>query len=800
MSEQVVDKLNALECLVVGSPLKGAITGLYGDVLQGWALDTARPDQRLVVEICINGACVALARADQFQPNAETGDQFHGFGVQLRQSWLDDARHISARIANQDYTLKGELQLPAAPSKEPAPIASQVWHSGGLRIGGWSWDPEAPQRHVHITIREDSRVLGQVACDTHHQALVYRATSDHGFSFDLPWELADGKLHTLHVENDLGQPLSGSPIKLCCWPEGLEGLLKQHDHAPDEQTLALLTQIAKEQTLRSPKSAGFHHYPQWFELFQHTSPEKNHSSKSKIGLLLISEGDKALEDISLASLRAHRSTPFQVAKTSAENLLPALEQLLKAGCDCIVPLTAGDRLGPNALDHLTGLLSDSIAWGYADCDRDGPQGERSLPWLKPVWDIDLFIGADIFTPGAIFSTAIINQALALLSSAAALQSLNWYYLIAGIALATEKSQATVVHLPQVLYHRDHQAPASPEQAWPSMDRHQAVAWLCQCLAPGATVRALPAYPALLRAQWPLPTTLPRVSLIVPTRDQYRLLHTCIEGLLNDTDYPNLEIIVVDNQSSDPQTLAYLAELPERGVKVLPHPHPFNYSAINNHAATHATGEVIGLVNNDIEIIEAGWLKEMVSQLLRPAVGAVGAKLLWPNRMVQHAGVVVGVNGLAAHTGNTWEEHDAGYLAFNQITRRQSAVTAACLLVRKSVFDAVNGLDERAFPVAFNDVDLCLRIQQSGLNLIWTPFAKLIHAESASRGKDQIPEKRARALREQQGFIGRWSQASQEDPHYHPALSLDYLSGPYGGLAMPCRDSRPRHTTQQWSNL
>lgn len=796
MSEEVVDKPHTRTPLVIDSPLKGAISGLYGDVLQGWALDTAQPDQRLVIEICIDGACVTLARADQFQPNAEIGDQFHGFSAQLRQSWLDDARHISARIANQDYCLKGDLQLPAVPSKEPAPIASQVWHSGGLRVGGWSWDPQDPQRHVQITVREASRVLGQASCDTFSLALVNRPSSDHGFTLDLPWELADGKLHTLHIENDLGEALSGSPIHLCCWPEGLEGLLKLHDqNGPDEQTAALLTQVAKEQTLRLPKSAGFNHYPQWFELFQQTAPEQSQTPKKKVGLLLLSEGDMAQEGISLASLRAHKTAPHQIAKASPDNLLPALEKLLEADCDCIVPLTAGDRLAHNALDHLTGLLSKDSAWGYADCDRDDPQGERSLPWLKPVWDIDLFIGADVFTPGAIFSATLINTALTLLSPTDGLQSLNWHYLIAGIALATESNQLAVAHLPQVLYHRAHQTPASPEQAWPSMERHQAITWLCQRLTPGATVRALPAYPALLRAHWPLPTALPRVSLIIPTRDQLGLLRTCIEGLLNDTDYPELEIIVVDNQSSDPHTLAYLAQLPERGVKVLPHPHPFNYSAINNHAATHATGEIIGLVNNDIEIIEAGWLKEMVSQLLRPAVGAVGAKLLWPNRMVQHAGVVVGVNGLAAHTGNTLEERDPGYLAMNQITRRQSAVTAACLLVHKSVFDAVNGLDQHAFPVAFNDVDLCLRIQQLGLHLIWTPFAQLIHAESASRGKDQTPEKRARALREQQGFIERWFQIGQNDPRYHPALSLDYLSGPYGGLAMPPRERQVRCNQQ-----
>jgi GT2 family glycosyltransferase len=229
------------------------------------------------------------------------------------------------------------------------------------------------------------------------------------------------------------------------------------------------------------------------------------------------------------------------------------------------------------------------------------------------------------------------------------------------------------------------------------------------------------------------------------------------------------------------------------VKVLHHPYPFNYSAINNRAVEHASGEIIGLINNDIEIIEAGWLKEMVSQLLRPNVGAVGAKLLWPNRMVQHGGVVVGVNGLAAHTGNNLEERDPGYMGMNQIARRQSAVTAACLLVRASVYEALSGLDEHAFPVAFNDVDFCLRIQQAGLNLIWTPFAQLIHAESASRGKDESAEKRARAVREQQGFVERWFAAGQSDPHYHPALSLDYLSGPYGGLAMPVRNMTLRTT-------
>ncbi len=775
----------------IQSRFSGAITGLYGDVLQGWALDTSQPDQRLVLDICIDGASVALVCADQFQPDATEGDQFHGFSVQLNSYWLQSGRQIHAKIANQSFALEGSLQIPVGAAEGPAPIASQVWYSGGLRISGWCWDPQASHRHVQVTVREGDRVLGHVTCDMHRNGLMHSGTSDHGFNFDLPWALADGQLHILSIDNDRGQPLSGSPIKVCCWPEGLQGLLHLYDQVPDEQTMTLLAQVAKEQSLFLPKSAGFTHYPQWFEVFQHNVPTYKRAPQGKLGILLISKGDAELESISLGSLRGQRSIQYQIAKGPVENILPAVAHLLKDGCDRIVPLFDGDRLGTHALESLSSLLNDGSAWGFADCDRDGPQGERSLPWFKPVWDIDLFIGADIFTSGAIFSSSIMNQALVLLTPFDGLNSLNWDLMLAGIALASEISNATVVHFPQVLYHRHHLTPASPEQDIASIDRHQAIAWLCQCLTPGTLVRPLTRYPALLRAQWPLPVSLPKVSLIVPTRDQVDLLKTCIEGLLNDTDYPNLEIIVVDNQSSQAATLAYLKELSDRGVRVLAYPQPFNYSAINNYATQHAKGELIGLINNDIEVIEAGWLKEMVSQLLRPNVGAVGAKLLWPNRMVQHGGVVIGVNGLAAHTGNTLQQHEPGYLGMNHITRRQSAVTAACLLLKKSTFEILNGLDEDAFPVAFNDVDLCLRIQEKGLHLIWTPFAQMIHAESASRGKDETPEKRARALREQQLFIEKWSAYGLNDPHYHPALSLDYLSGPYGGLAMPTRSTASR---------
>lgn len=773
---------------------QGAITGLYGDVLQGWALDASQPDLRLVVEVCVDGACVAMARADQFQPSAEHGDQFHGFAVQLRDTWLAGARHISVRIANTAHYLDNPVQLPSAAPKAPAPVASQVWHTGGLRLAGWAWDPQAPGRHVTITVREGDRQLERTLCNQRHPALAQRSSDDHGFELELPWALADGKPHLLHVETDAGVPLSGSPFTLCCWPEGMEGLLREYRaDSTRSPLLTLAEQLAKEQAMRLPKSAGFQHYAHWHAAFQQPPALAPDTPRRTLGVLLISHGDAAQERISQRSVEAQRLGHVHTAIATADNILPGLRQLLDLGCDAVLPLHAGDHLPVHAMDQLQRGLEAGAAWCYGDCDRDGPHGERSLPWFKPSWDLDLFLGADIFSPGALLGRAIIDDALRLLTPESGLQWLDWHYLMAAIALISESEQRRVAHLPFILYHRSHASIASPEHVRPSMDRHQAVAWLSQCLAPGATPLPHPAHPGLLRVHWPLPEKLPRISLIVPTRDQVGLLRTCIEGLVGQTDYPHLEVIVVDNQSSEPQTLAYLAELRGRGVKVLDHPYPFNYATINNRAVEHATGEIIGLVNNDIEIIDAGWLKEMLSQLLRPGVGAVGAKLLWPNRMVQHGGVVVGINGLAAHSGNTLEDRDPGYLASNQLTRQQSAVTAACLLMRKSLFTGLAGLDDIAFPVAFNDVDLCLRIRKHGYKLIWSAFARLVHAESASRGKDISSDKRSRALREQQWFMERWFSNGEQDMHYHPALSADYLSGPYGGLALP-----PRSTAIRWS--
>jgi GT2 family glycosyltransferase len=282
-----------------------------------------------------------------------------------------------------------------------------------------------------------------------------------------------------------------------------------------------------------------------------------------------------------------------------------------------------------------------------------------------------------------------------------------------------------------------------------------------------------------------------VSLVIPTRDRVDLLQRCIDTIRRFTDWPKLEIIIIDNGSAQEATHAYFAELAQQGVRVLPMPGPCNYADLNNRAIAAATGEIVGLVNNDIEALHPGWLDEIVAQLLRPEVGAVGAKLLWPNGMVQHGGVLIGVGNVAGHFGNRLLDADWGDHGRNQLEQQVSGCTAACLFLRRQDYLSLGGMDGLAFPVAFNDVDLCLKVRAAGKAIVWTPHAKLLHAESASRGHVDTPQKKARAQREVDQLRQKWGQVLLQDPAYHPSLNLDPMSQAFGGLAMPPRGRAPR---------
>jgi O-antigen biosynthesis protein len=279
-------------------------------------------------------------------------------------------------------------------------------------------------------------------------------------------------------------------------------------------------------------------------------------------------------------------------------------------------------------------------------------------------------------------------------------------------------------------------------------------------------------------------------VIIPTRERMSLLRTCLDSIAPAIRRCRADILVVDNDSADPETVSYLADLPRRGIRTLRIEGPFNFARLNNQAAATLDSEVLCLLNNDIEASSDDWLEEMLTRLAEPDVGAVGALLTWPGGVVQHGGVVLGMNFSVAHAFTDRFSDDPGFIDQLLVAHECSAITAACLLTRRSDYLAIGGMDEARFAVALNDVDYCLRLRETGKRIVFTPHAKLVHAESVSRGTDNRADRRDRFEHELNLLRARWGESLNDDPTYNPQLSRDGV--PYSGLAWPPGPRLPRY--------
>ena len=302
-----------------------------------------------------------------------------------------------------------------------------------------------------------------------------------------------------------------------------------------------------------------------------------------------------------------------------------------------------------------------------------------------------------------------------------------------LRIAEQVAPRAIIHLAKILIH------LPPEQQAHST---AATADLLEDLIERRQYRAVvnTASTGQLRLRYLPPNSPPLVSLIIPTRDRADLLATCIRSILQHTMYRPFEIIVVDNGSRKAAThQLFEAFQAEPTIRILRNNGDFNFSALNNQAAKEARGGLLGFINNDVEVIDGGWLEEMVALAARPELGCVGAKLLYPDGRIQHAGVATGILGLAGHVYRFSSRDAPGYLNQLRHAREVSVVTAACLVVRKAVFDEVGGMDEKELKVAFNDVDFCLKVRAAGYRNVWTPHCELFHHELSSRGFDYSPD-------------------------------------------------------------
>lgn len=459
--------------------------------------------------------------------------------------------------------------------------------------------------------------------------------------------------------------------------------------------------------------------------------------------------------------------------------------------DFVALMDHDDLLAPQALYEVAAALEvrPDLDLIYSDEDKIDDDGRRFEPYFKTDWNPELMLGQNMVSHLGVYRRDLLLRVGGFREG---LEGSQDYDLALRVAAATQPER--IHHIPVVLYHWRQQAGASSfseaDQERCGVAAQRAVQEHLDLQGSGAVVDRI-ARTAWLRVRRALPEPAPLVSIIVPTRDRADVLARCAEGVLRGTDYPALELLVVDNDSVEPATFDLFDELArDPRVRIIRAPGAFNYARINNLAAAQARGEILLLLNNDIAITAASWLGEMVGHAVRPEVGAVGARLLYPDGRVQHGGVVLGVGRAPQVAGHLYvgaASDDRGYFSHLALARNVSAVTAACLAVRRSVFNQVGGFDEANLAVAFNDVDLCLKIQDLGYQIIWTPHAELIHLESASRGSDFSPEQRERFEREVAHMRARWGWRLDHDPFYGPNFARE--SGDYR-LATPPRREPP----------
>lgn len=453
------------------------------------------------------------------------------------------------------------------------------------------------------------------------------------------------------------------------------------------------------------------------------------------------------------------------------DLQPALE-----GNGWTLCLCAGDTLAPDGLAQLARALAAAPAKAlvaYLDHDERDEDGGLHGPALKPAFNHELLLSCPYMARALVVRTDWLRPHL---TGAEVRFDLPFAY---GLMLAALRyaGAAAFLHVPSLALHLHDSEPAvfaKTSHTWQALAKQ--LAHHVALTEPGSHLLEGP-LPGSFHLVPPLART-PLVSIIIPTRDQLPLISRCIESMLAKTAYPSFELLIVDNDSQTPEARDFLDGLskvmPER-IRVLREPGAFNFSRMNNFAAREARGEFLLLLNNDTAALQDDWLTHLVRQGLRPGVGAVGARLLFPDGSLQHAGVVLGLCGPADHPLLGLPGNQPGYLGRAQLTQNFSAVTAACLLVSKAVYDELGGLDETQFGVSYNDVDFCLRIGATGRRIVWTPLATLLHEGSASQrsmveGKTQ-QQKEDRYSAEQTAFYARWPKLVAQDPHYSPHLSL-----------------------------
>ncbi|MEH3117536.1 MAG: glycosyltransferase [Methylorubrum populi] len=480
------------------------------------------------------------------------------------------------------------------------------------------------------------------------------------------------------------------------------------------------------------------------------------------GLIALSGAHHRLA-VPAARLPGHEP-PAALAAAGIERIEPDPQGAIRVapqGCPIVLLSVPGQFIAQGAAAAIAAAFADPDCHAlYGDALFKSPSGSGWLPVLRPAFDRDYLHAVDYIGPVIAFRRARMI-ALGPFADATPLDLV--------FRIANRFGPRAVHHLPRLLSFGDFTG-SGEGRAESRQARLDAVRDDLDRAGEGTTHARIRA-DGVIEVRRPLPEPRSLVSLIVPTRDRLDLLRPCIESLRHRTDWPAKDILICDNESSEPETLAYFRALEAEGAaRILPCPGPFDFAAINNRAAEEARGTLLAFVNNDVEAEAPDWLERMVREASRPGIGAVGARLIDGEGRIQHGGIVLGTGGLVTHGHRYFSGEAFGYLGALRATRAVSAVTAACLVVEAGKFRRVGGFDAATFRIDFNDVDLCLRLNAVGLQTLFVGGAVLHHRESASRRPSTEAAARHRA--EVEALRRRWGPLLAQDPHYHPGFDPD----------------------------
>lgn len=512
--------------------------------------------------------------------------------------------------------------------------------------------------------------------------------------------------------------------------------------------------------------------------------------------LVITDDASNSDELKMLQRRHLADSRIQLVEASSHSGIAANTNrgIAAASGEYIAFLDHDDELAPDALYCVVRSLQERrCGLLYSDEDRiEENEFGRCLhhtPFFKPAFDPDLLRALNYICHLVVLRADVIATVGGLRTGFEGAQDHD--LLLRAVA---HLSASDIQHLPRVLYHWRVTAGSvsrSPEAATEVPGNIVAAVddQLRRLKLPGRVeIHSDPlgsGRQLATRVRWCLPPVTPKLSIIVPTRDRLDLLRPCLNSILESlTVYPgDYEILVVDNDSTEPATLQYLSGLsaiPQ--VRLLRFRGRFNWSAINNSAAREASGDVVIFLNNDTIVLTKDWCEELVANAMRTDVGAVGARLLYPDGTIQHAGVLLGIEGVAGHECVGEAPAIGGYFGRSQLLRSAAAVTGACLATRRSLFEGLGGFDEFELKVAFNDVDYCMRVRKAGYRVVYNPFAVLYHLESKSRGRDLSEGQQMRHRGEAAFFRARWGNAEIEDPYYN--LHFERFARPFERLRPP----------------